>query len=91
MPNNPMSKSGGQPLATPMPTQATAAKDASAARQQKVPNELIKVGPMDNYPSGRGGMRMVPMAPAQQVTKTDIKPSAPIGAQPAASKMPGSS
>jgi hypothetical protein len=91
MPNTPMSKSyGGQPLATPMPTHATA-QDASSARQQKTPNELIKVGPMDNYPSGRGGMQMVPMAPAQQVANTAVRPSAPIGAKPSATRMPGSS
>ena len=88
MPKKPMPRSyAGQPQVTPMPTRATV-EDASATSQQKPPNELIKVGPMDDYPNGRGGMQMMPIVSAQQAAKTSVRPDVPIGPRPAATKMP---
>jgi len=88
MSKKPMPRSyAGQPQATPMPTRA-AVQDASATSQQRPPNELMKVGPMDDYPNGRGGMQMVPMVPAEQAAKTAAQPDVPIGPRPSATKMP---
>jgi len=74
--------------ATPMPTRMPVQDASSFARSQRPNGEAPKVIAMDDYPAGHGGMRMMPMSPAEQPAQPTVRPSAPIGARPPATKMP---
>ena len=78
----------GQPQPTPMPTRMPVQDASSFARSQRPNGEAPKVIAMDDYPAGHGGMRMMPMSPAEQPAQPTVRPSAPIGARPPATKMP---
>jgi hypothetical protein len=70
------------PMPTPMPF-----RDASTSmNEQKPTSASAKVIAMDDYPTGRGGMRIVPMA--QQPVQPAVRPSASIGGKPPTVKMP---
>jgi hypothetical protein len=74
--------------AMPMPTRMPVQDASSFASSQRPTSEETKVIAMDDYPAGRGGMRMVPMARAEQPAQPTIRPGAPIGTRPPAIKMP---
>ena len=73
----------GSPPATPMPSRGR----ISASSPLRPTEESLKVGAMNDYPRGRGGMRAAAMANAPAVAPA-IQPTAPIGARPPAQKMP---
>lgn len=74
--------------AMPMPTRMPVQDASSFTSPQRPTSESTKVIAMDDYPTGRGGMRMVPVVPAEQSAQPAIRPRAPIGARPPAIKMP---
>ena len=89
MPKKPIQKTyAGQPQATPMPTHMPVQEASSFTSLQRLPKELMKVNTMDDYPNGRGGMQVVPMAPAEQSAKPAVRAGMPIGPRPPATKMP---
>ena len=89
MPKKPIQKTyAGQPQATPMPTHMPVQEASSFTSLQRLPKELMKVNAMDDYPNGRGGMQVVPMAPAEQSAKPAVRAGMPIGPRPPATKMP---
>jgi|GEM_PF-3728430 len=93
MDKKPMSKSAsgsyaGQPEPTPMPTYTSVQNTSSFTSLQSPINESAKIGAMDDYPTGRGGMRMVPIVLAEQSVQPAARPSVPIGARPPVTKMP---
>jgi hypothetical protein len=69
-----------------MPTRMPVQDASSVATSQRLTSEETKVIAMDDYPTGRGGMRMAPMAHAEQSAQP--APGAPIGTRPPAIKMP---
>ena len=97
MTKKPMSKSesksnAAQAQSMPMPTRMPVRGAASTTNPQMPPtNESTRVGPMVDYPNGRGGMRVIPMLPAEQSAQLAPHPSSPIGDKPPAVKMPANS
>lgn len=79
---------GAPVLAMPMPTRMPVQNTSSVTSTQRPTNESKKVIAMDGYPTGRGGMRMVPVAFDEQSAQHAVRPGAPIGARPPAMKMP---
>jgi hypothetical protein len=86
MPEYPISRAAV--LAMPMPTRMPVQNTSSFASPQRPASEATKVIAMDDYPAGRGGMRMVPVAPAEQPAQPAVRPGVPIGTRPPAIKMP---
>ncbi|MPY89397.1 MAG: hypothetical protein GEU99_15900 [Luteitalea sp.] len=99
MPQYPIASAAvpAMPMPTRMPGSGAESKVSSPASPQGPPGEAAKVIAMgDDYPAGRGGMRGVPMASADQRAQSGGVGSgapaktygAPIGARPSAAKMP---
>ena len=76
----------GMPKPTPMPAEQM----SSVTSPQKPPQEMSKVAGMDDYPGGRGGMRMVAMATVEQSQPAAVTPHSSIGLRPPAMRMPKS-
>ena len=72
--------------AMPMPT-AMPVQEASSFGSSQRPTSEEKVIFMEDYPAGRGGMRMGTTAQAEQPTQPVARP-APIGTRPPPMKMP---
>jgi hypothetical protein len=68
----------------PMPTRMPHASSLASSRGPT--GEEGKVIAMDDYPAGRGAMRMVPMPRAEPPAQAAVRPRAPIGSTPLAAK-----
>ena len=86
MPEHPISRI---PVpAMPMPTRMPDHDASLFAISQKPISEMTKVITIDDYPMGRGGMRIVPMPRAGQPAQPAVRSGASIGSKPTAIKMP---
>jgi hypothetical protein len=74
------------PMPTPMPAQGAPA----TASSQRLITETMRVIAMDDYPAGRGGMRMVPTPRVEQSAQRAVPQGAAIGNRPPARAMPTS-
>lgn len=74
--------------AIPMPTRMPVQGASSFASSPRPTGEEMKVIAMEDYPGGRGGMRMWPMAQGEQPTQPAVRPDSPIGTRPPAIRMP---
>jgi hypothetical protein len=79
--------------AMPAPARMPVPYASSSANPQRPASEATKVIAMDDYPAGRGGMRMARMVPPEQPAQPAVRssvpiPRVPIGARPPATKMP---
>lgn len=72
------------PMPTPMP-----GPEASSLEDTESPsNETPRVIPMDDYPGGRGGMRMVPMGAGEPPVQSTDRSQASVEGRPPETKMP---
>jgi len=74
--------------AIPMPRHMPVQEASSFASSERPASEQNKVIAMEDYPGGRGGMRMGPMAQGEQPTQAAARPGSPIGTRPPATGMP---
>jgi hypothetical protein len=74
--------------AIPMPRRMPVQEASSFASSEGLTSEQNKVIAMEDYPAGRGGMRMGPMAQGEQPTQPAGRPGSPIGTRPPAIRMP---
>ncbi len=92
MPKSELRGDVAQTQSIPRPSRMPVQGTASLANPQRPPtNESTRVSPMEDYPSGRGGMLMVPISPAEPSAQLAPRPSSSIGARPPAGKMPTNS
>jgi hypothetical protein len=84
--NNTSKGPSGWPPSTPMPAQGV----SPSSGPPRPTDPSLKVSAMNDYPNGRGGMRMVPVMAPEQATQSQpaVRPFSPIGARPPAMKMP---
>jgi hypothetical protein len=80
----------GQPEPMPMPTSLPVENTSSSPSVQSSIKAFMKIGVMDDYPHGRGGMQMMPIVSAEheQPAQSTSRPGVPIGARPPATEMP---
>ena len=72
------------PLATPMP----GPEASSVANPSSPTGEAPRVLSLDDYPSGRGGMRMVPMGTGEAPNQSPDRFAPEVQGRPPATKMP---
>ena len=88
MPERPISDASGsaEPVPQEMPSSPSSA-ESSTQDQEQAGNEAMLI-PMDDYPDGRGGMRMSPTASQPESAERAVQPGAEIGSRPAPTDMP---
>lgn len=84
MPEHPISDATGQPGPSgPVPEQMP-----GSSGSQEQASEAATVSALDDYPGGRGGMRMVASGPSDQSGEPATEPQEQIGHRPSAVAMP---
>jgi hypothetical protein len=78
-----------QPTAIPMPSMTASSKRLSPTSDPKKPADpSFKIGAMEAYPKGRGGMQAVSTGTSAAPVQARDQPAFPIGARPPAGRMP---
>ena len=89
MPEHPISVASAS--SGPVPEDMPGSDSSSAASSQEQTSEAANVIALDDYPAGRGGMRMVSPASPEQSGEPAAHPDAQIGPRPSAVEMPAPS